>query len=222
MAQNITVTATSVNYDVADTIVLILLSGVFQTSFFQGSIGILNATTGCAFDYKIDRSFFTTSDLHVSVDPGAAASWLSFDPADFEFHGQVPSDLQPEMVILNITASERMQSQSQVFMIAIPRGDKEKTQAMGGSINSTIHGQAPPTAAGSRMRWLPAAVLVPITVVLRPLLMAFLYITKGKPGRSRRRNQPKKKISRPIMQESSWVTVSEGEMAGPIDRDPKR
>lgn len=58
VSRNLTVTATSVYYDVADTVVLILLPGVSQTTFFEGSIGTLNATTGGDLDYKIDNSFF--------------------------------------------------------------------------------------------------------------------------------------------------------------------
>lgn len=57
VSQNLTVIATSVYYDVANTVVLILLPGVSQTTFFQGSISTLNATTGGYFNYKIDRFF---------------------------------------------------------------------------------------------------------------------------------------------------------------------
>lgn len=219
VSQNLTVTATSVYYDVANTVVLILLPGISQTTFFQGSIGTLNATTGSDFDYKIDRSFFTRSGLLISVDLGATASWLSFDPANLKLHGSVPGDLKTEISILNMTASQGMQSQSQIFMIAIQEGSEEGRQDAGGPNNSTGHTASPSATSGSSKHWLPAAVLVPTAVILGLLLVALLYVRNRRLRRSNRgpRENPKKLvISRPIMQESSWITVSDGGRARAI------
>lgn len=212
VSQNLTVTATSVYYDVANTAVLILLPGVSQTTFFQGSIGTLNATTGSDFDYKIDRSFFTRSGLLISVDLGATASWLSFDPANLKLHGSVPGDLKPEISILNMTASQGMQSQSQVFMIAIQEGNEEGRQDAGGPKNRAVHTGSPSATSGSSKHWLPAAVIVPTAVISGLLLVALLYVRNRRLRRSKhgpRKNPKKLVISRPIMQESSWITVSD-------------
>lgn len=158
VSQNFTVTTMSVYYDIADTVVLIILPGVFQTTFFRGSIGTLNAITGSDFDYKIDRSFFTRSGLLLSVDLGATASWLSFDPANLKLHGSVPGDLTPNISILNMTASQGMQGQSQIFMIAIQEGNEEGKHDTGGPDNSTGHTTSPSATFGSSKHWLPAAV----------------------------------------------------------------
>lgn len=219
VSQNLTVTATSVYYDVADTVVLILLPGVSQTTFFYGSIGTLNATAGSDFDYKIDHSFFTGPDLLISVDLDATASWLSFDPANLKLHGSVPGDLKPEMAILNMTASQGMQCQSQIFMIAIQEGSERGRQDTRSTNNSSGHTTSPPATLGSSKHWLPAAVLVQTAVLLGLLLVALLYVRNRRLRRSKHgpRKSPKNLvISRPIMQESSWMTVSDGGRARAI------
>lgn len=176
VSQYFTVTAMSVYYDIADTVVLIILPGVSQTTFFRGSIGTLNAITGSDFDYMIDRSFFTRSGLLISVDLGATASWLSFDPANLKLHGSVPGDLTPNISILNMTASQGMQGQSQIFMIAIQEGNEEGKHDTGGPDNTTGHTTSPSATFGSSKHWLPAAVLVPTAAVLGLLLVALLYV----------------------------------------------
>lgn len=212
VSQNLTVTATSVYYDEAKTVVLILLPGVSETTFFEGSIGTLNATTGSDFDYEIDSSFFTTPGLLISVDLGATASWLSFDPDNLRIHGSVPVYLKPDIAILNMTASQGKQDQSQIFMIAIEDGNEEGKQDTGGPSNSTGHTTSPSAKFGSTKHWLPAAVLVPTAIVLGLLLVALLYrnrrLRRSKHGT--RKITKKLVISRPIMQESSWITVSDG------------
>lgn len=207
VSQNFTVTATSVYYDVANTIVLILLAGVSQTTFFRGSIGTLNAITGSDFEYEIGNSFFTTPGLLISVDLGATASWLSFDPDNLKLHGRVPADLKTEIAILSMTASQEKQGQSQIFMIAIQDGNEEEKQK-----KSTGHTTSPSTSFSSAKRWLPAAVVVPTAVVLGLLLVALLYRNRRlKRSKHGTRKLPKKLVcSQPIMQESSWITVSDG------------
>ena len=212
ISQKLTVTATSMYYDVANTIVLILLPGVSRTTFFRGSIGTLNALTGSDFDYEIGNAFFTTPGLLISVDLGAAASWLSFDPDHLKLHGSVPGDLKTEIAILNMSASQEKQSQSQIFMIAIEDGNKEGKQDTGGPNKSTGHTSSPSASFSSAKHWLPAAVLVPTAVVLGLLLVALLHrnrrLKRSKHGAGK---LPKKLVcSRPIMQESSWITVSDG------------
>lgn len=212
ISQKLTVTVTSMYYDVANTIVLILLPGVSRTTFFRGSIGTLNALTGSDFDYEIGNAFFTTPGLLISVDLGATASWLSFDPDNLKLHGSVPGDLKTEIAILNMTASQEKQSQSQIFMIAIEDGNKEEKQDTGGPNKSTGHTSSPSASFSSAKHWLPAAVLVPTAVVLGLLLVALMHrnrrLKRSKHGTGK---LPKKLVcSRPIMQESSWITVSDG------------
>ncbi|MCJ1466926.1 hypothetical protein MMC07_005548 [Pseudocyphellaria aurata] len=217
---NVTVTATDIYGDVANTIILVLLSESSTADFFQSSIGTLNATIGGDFDYKIDESLFAKPDLSVSADLGVAASWLSFDAANMKFHGSVPRDMQPQEDSVNLTVSQGTQSQSQVFKIAIGRGD-ETSQAIASPSastgpatpsSSTDHRQPALATSGgaSKKHWLPAAVIIPIAAVTGALLLAFLYVRKRKRRRrDETQNPSKEKISRPILQESSWVTVPE-------------
>ena len=226
MSQNITVTATDKYGDVANTVVLVLLSEGSPGSFFQSSIGTLNATIGSYFNYKIDHFLLASSDLVVSADLGMAAPWLSFDAANLNFHGSVPGDIQPQEDLVNLTASRGTQSQSQVFKIAIGKGDANSQVVVSPSGNtnatatsgSTGHRQPDFAQSGvSKKHWLPAAVIIPIAIVLGALLLAFLHTRKR---RRRRRagsqSPPKEMISRPILQESSWVTVPDDEMTGAL------
>lgn len=212
VSQNLTVTATSVYYDVANTIVLILLPGVSQTTFFRGSIGTLHATIGSDFDYEIGNSFSTTPGLLISVDLGATASWLSFDPDNLKLHGSVPGDLKTEIAILNMTATQGKQGQSQIFMISIEDGNEEGKQDTGGPNKSTGHNTSPSASFRSAKHWLPVAALVPTAVVLGLLLVALLFRNRRlKRSKHGTKKHPKKLVcSRPIVQESSWITVSDG------------
>ncbi|MCJ1422923.1 hypothetical protein MMC29_000803 [Sticta canariensis] len=232
VSQNITVTATNIYGDVANTVVLVLLSEVSPTSFFQSYIGTLNATIGSDFDYQIDHSFFSSSDIVVSADLGMAGSWLSFDAASLKFHGSIPSNIQPQEYSVNLTASQGTQSQSQIFKIDIERGDKNSqvisspggtTDGATTSSSTGIRQPAFTTSSVSKKHWLPAAVIIPVAVVLGALLLTLLH-TRAR--RRRRRDGPqspsKEKISRPILQESSWVTVPDNEMAGALASNYRR
>lgn len=231
VSQNITVTATNIYGDIANTVVLVLLPEVSPANFFQGYIGTLNATIGGDFDYKIDQSFLASSDLVVSVDLGVAASWLSFDAANLRFHGSVPSDIQSQEESVNLTASRGTQTQSQIIQIDIGRGNENgqvivsptgSTDAAATS-SSTGYGQPAFTAGGvSKNHWLPAAVIIPIAVVLGALILAFLHTRKRRRRRDRPQSPSKENISRPILHESSWVTVLDDEMTGALAPNHRR
>lgn len=223
-SQNITVTATDTYGDVAITVVQILLDGVSPVQFFQGPIGPLNAIIGDDFEYTLDNSLFTSANLEVSADLGNATSWLSFDPVALKFHGSVPSTIQPQQDLVNITASQGGQSQSQEVTIAIKRRDNNSSAKPSSSQNSEPTAvsspigpsKSPPATSAvgvaPKKHWLPAAVLVPIAIVLGFLIAALFYIRKRRQrrfGDEPFTHPPKEKISRPIAPDSSWVTVND-------------
>ncbi|MCJ1347957.1 hypothetical protein MMC31_006187 [Peltigera leucophlebia] len=104
-------------------------------------------------------------------------------------------------------------------MIAIQEGNEEGKQGSGGPNNSTGHTTSPPATFGPSKHWLPAAVLVPTAVILGLLLVALLYVRNRRLRHAKHgpRKIPKNPVvSRPIMQESSWITVSDGDRARAI------
>lgn len=225
MSQNVTVTATDRYGDVASTVVLVLLPGGSSANFFQSSIGTLNATIGSDFDYEIDHSFFASSELVISADLGVAASWLSFDAVTLRFHGSVPSDIQPQEVSVNLTASQATQIQFQIFKIAIGRGDENSqvivspsgnTDATATSSSKGLEQPAIIASGTSKKHWLPAAVIIPMAVVLGALILAFLRTRRRRRRRDVSQSPSREKISRPILQESSWVTVQDDELTGAL------
>ena len=226
MSQNITVTATDIYGDVAITVVLVMLSETDPKSFFRGSLGTLNATIGEDFDYQIDQALFTSADVVVSVDLGKAGTWLTFDSADMRLNGSLPSSVQPQQFLANITAREGSQSQSQTFIIAVNARDIDSSQSTSTWTQSAATGSPPRsdhtesshpislTKGGSKKRLLLAAILIPIAIILGALFLLFLYVRRRKPRgwRDGSQSPSKEKISRPILQESSWVTVPNNEM----------
>ena len=235
-SQNITVTATDSFGDVASTVVQILLSGATPVKIFQGPFEILNATIGDDFDYTLNSSLSMSSNLVVSADLGTATSWLKFDPAALRFHGSVPSSMQPQQDLVNITASQGGQSQSQELTIAIQKRDEKNSSESSPSKSSEPAAASSPTGpskspsanpiagAVSRKHWLPAAILIPIVIVLGILVIASLYVRKRRQRRMRDRppTPSKEKISRPIVQESSWITVPDNEIVETMDPSRKR
>lgn len=97
-------------------------------------------------------------------------------------------------------------------MIARQQGNEEGRQDAGGLNNRTGHTGSPSATSGSSKHWLQAAVLVPTAVILGLLLVALLYVRNKRLRCSKhgpKENLKKLVISRPIMQESSWITVSD-------------
>ena len=235
VSQELTITATDVYGDKANTTVLIQASNR-SLGFFNSPIQTLNATSGTDFQYMLNRSLLTRPDLIVTADLGLAASWLKFDPDTLSFSGTVPNGVQSQQALINVTASQGAESQSQLFAILINGNFTNTTQ---NSINPSTNTDLSPNPRStsnndlsaqrshkqgiSRKHWLPAAIVVPIVMVVCLLSLAFLCHRKRRPMYSSPRPHPppKEKISRPIPKDSSWITVQENENEKPNDQDTR-
>lgn len=233
--RNITMTVTDVYGDTASTILLVQVSNS-SSNLFQGSVGLLNATSGSDFDYTIDRSVFASPDVEVAVDLGENTPWLKFDASALRLYGRVPKDIETQKILLNITANLGSQTESQVITIDIGRGteggggesDKsgKSTSAVASSSSIKSSETSPATSVATskpRRKWLPAVILLPIAMALAALILVCVY------KRKRRRRTfddstklEKDEISRPMEQEASWLTIREDETMGQPGPTQKR
>lgn len=220
--QNFTVTAKDKYGDIAKTIICIQFSRV-SLGFFLGPFEKLNATAGLDFDYTIDRTLFVNGNISVSVNLGNAEPWLKFDPHTLRFYGEVPTDLRPQEDAMNVTVTQGSESQSQTMLIAVG-----EFQNNGGSIsttspnaidssptgNSESSQATPPVGTITQKHWLPAAIIVPLVVVIAFVLSGFLLVRKKRKRRFLIENNcpSEEEISRPMPMDDSWITIQENEV----------
>ncbi|KAL8720242.1 MAG: hypothetical protein Q9225_002874 [Loekoesia sp. 1 TL-2023] len=226
--QNITVTATDIYGENATTTIILQVATNGTTNLFQGPLGIVNATVGQGFDYTFNKSIITASEAEMSVDLGAASSWLKFDQTNLELSGHVPSDLEPQDIILNVTLSQGSTSQSEPLTINVESATHSSNSRSTGTPNASVSSQSvavSPTSTsssesqnteqdstGHRTR-VAAAIAVPVAIVCLFLIFACCFVC-------RRRRRPEKtwlsvserKISRPFRTETASDRESIGEM----------
>ena len=233
-SQNISITATDIYGDNANITILVQVDST--STLFQGTLGSVNATIGSAFSYNISSTLFTGSGVQVSVDLGNTSSFLSFDSKTWEIQGQVPSDLDPQQDLLNVTATQGSQSQSQtltldvVHMSVRSKGQTTSSQSLTtratSTSSSTPKSQSP--AAGSSSgatssKKVAAAVTIPLVILLGALLVLCCCVRRKRQRKAREALSPsKEKISRPIVAEESSFTEPEVETAEQIENRHKR
>lgn len=236
-SRNVTITATDVYGDTASTKLLVQVSNN-SSSLFRGSIGILNATAGSEFVYTIDRSILASPDVEVAVDVGENFDWLKFDASTLRLYGRVPKDIDAQKALLNITARLRSQTESRVITIGIGRDlegsgegsdklNKSTSTSTGASPSSTKKGEnSSATSAAtpkSKRKWLPAVILLPIAVALAALIFICIYKRKRRQRSFDDSEKPEKdEISRPMEQDTSWLTIREDEAVEQPRRTQKR
>lgn len=234
-SRNVTVTVTDVYGDTASIILLIQISNN-SSSLFRGSIGILNATFESDFAYTIDRSVLASPDVEVTVDLGENTNWLKFDASALRLYGRVPKDIGSQKTLLNITAHLGSQTESQVITIDVGRGTERSGGESDNSSKSTSAGASPSSNTSvenssgtsvatprSRRKWLPAVIFLSIAMALAALILVCVFM------RRRRRKLfdeseklEKDEISRPMEQDTSWLTIREDEAVGRPQPTQKR
>ncbi|KAL8842935.1 MAG: hypothetical protein Q9170_000340 [Blastenia crenularia] len=175
--QTLTVTATDIYGENAIATVTLQTTTNGSVSLFGGPLGSVNATIGGDFDYTFNKTTLAASKAMTAVGLGNATSWLRFDQSNLELSGRVPSNLEPQAIILNVTLTLGSSSQSEPLTIEIESAthsansrstDQPKAGASSSSVAST------PTSASSgrqdtgedkrtRRARTAAAIAVPIT-----------------------------------------------------------
>lgn len=226
LQQNFTVTATDRFGDSASTVVLIQVTGNSSATLIS-PITTLKAAIGTNFTYPLNNSLLSIKGINVTVNPGTASAWLEFDSNSLELYGHVPSNLKPQTVQFNVSATEGSQSQSQIVNINVTCESTACpiTASHSGTPGATVSANAVSSAAGNASKtWIAAAVILPIATLIGLLTLCFCRHA----NRCRLRVGPKMKttqkfmISRPV--EGEKIGSSKA-LAGPIwdrERDQER
>ncbi|KAI4168135.1 MAG: hypothetical protein LQ343_006626 [Gyalolechia ehrenbergii] len=227
--QNIIVTATDIYGETATTTVVLQITTDESRTTFAGSLGTVDATIGEDFEYTFNKSTITTKAV-ISVNLGAASAWLKFDQRNLELNGRVPSNLQPQDIILNVTLSQGSTSQSETLTIrlesATHTSNSRSTETPDPGVSSSSAASSPTSSPSSssqdtqqdlrkhRAR-VAVAIAVPIVTICLFLIFACCFLR-----RRRRRAEKtwlsastsKRKISLPFLSEKASGTGSVGEM----------
>jgi axial budding pattern protein 2 len=141
-SQNISVSATDVYGNSANTTILLQIT----STLFTRTIGNVNATIGHDFSYSFSRSLFTDSSVQVSVDLGNAFSWLGYDPSTMRLQGHVPSNTNPQQVLLNVIASEGPMSDDQTLTIIVSDDDGQMAPQTSSSSAAVVGATSSPSS----------------------------------------------------------------------------
>lgn len=212
---NFTVLATDKYGDQASTTICLITSGNASGTLLPNQLNSVNATIGSTFAYSLAGK--TSSDLNVQMSVDLSdAPWLAFEPTTRFLQGNVPSSLKPGQVLLNVTATNKTDSQSATLTINIVQaGINIQGQSTGGpsvtSINvSPTSTGGTHTAAASRSDderqkkgRMAAAVILPLLAALAFLLLLCWCRRRRRMSRQGYMQPTKEQISRPLP--LSWV-----------------
>ncbi|MCJ1351333.1 MAG: hypothetical protein MMC33_001317 [Icmadophila ericetorum] len=226
-SQNISVLATDIYGDEANTTILISVQS--PLNLIYGTIGILVAAIGSEFNYSFSRPLFPVTGSSIAIDLGTTGSWLHFDTTTLSLSGNVPTNLKPQTDQLNLTVSKGNQIQSQVFSIALILGMKGTATStyilpsQSGGVSSTVNpnptSTAYPSSSIDDSSTLKKAIAVAVSVPLVVMCLIGLYWCLRKRGRKGSSEScirtAKRKISRPLCQEKA---ADQDELEYPILR----
>ena len=173
--QNFTVSATDYYGDSASTIVLLQMAANSSLDILM-PFPTLNATIAASFNYNLNASLAcdpNSAGVDISIDSGAAAGWLTYNPSAMALQGNVPASLKPQSVQVTVTASQGNQSQSEILSIVLGCANGTKcpdTNSNGASGNTTSAGASSSGVSKDR-RWIPAAVILPVFAVIAAVLL---------------------------------------------------
>ena len=160
-------------------------------------IGTANATIGSEFAYKLGQ-MINALDAQLAVELGVASAWLEFDAQSKVIKGQIPKDIRPQQIFVNITASLDNQTQSELLTIAI---QSSRTAPI---TSESSHPTAQSTAAVKppsrfKKRIIPAIVVPSIAFVALCLFLGFVV-------HNRRRKQTRGRSLQILRETSSGLS----------------
>ncbi|KAL9131775.1 MAG: hypothetical protein Q9217_000380 [Psora testacea] len=224
--QNFTVTVTDAYGDSASIVAILQKSDSSPTALLN-PIGAANATIGSDFVYQL-KNIVNAPGAQVTIDLGTASAWLKYDRDALVIKGHLPNGLVPQQLLINVTATQDTESQSEILTIAVQNADQAGSSATETAPSSSTSGtregsQATVAAPRSRERvqrgWIAAAVILPLAACLR---MAYLFACCWKRRRRLERrtyidgsaSTSRAYISQPINDEGKQLASEKGEMSG--------
>lgn len=236
--ENFTVTATDIYGDTASTVVILLRASATSSNALIRPIGALNATIGSDFVYDLNKTL-TNPNTALTVDLRTASPWLTFNPDTSELRGHVPSDLKPQQIVINITATQGSQSSSQLSTINVvdPSGKaggsstvNAQPSARSGPGSNDQAGASVSGAWASRHKGVIAGTVVAALVVALVALILCCCLLKRRARRAKRTysfTSSEPGISGPgpvVIEKTQTITEepAEIEMSGALDAEKKR
>ena len=200
---NFTVAIIDMYGDQATTTVCLLAAKAPGSPLFLVPIEPINATVGTTFEYSLAEVVDPDPALQITVDL-EEAPWLQYNPETLKIQGQVPSNLDPGHVSVNITVSGTVRSQSQALQINLDRdaGEASSQPASESAATTTTSEVTVPSASATQARTqedassssnhqrkngLIAAGVVPLVIVIG-ILSLFCWC------RRRRKQQQSRKL----------------------------
>ncbi|ODM21741.1 hypothetical protein SI65_02585 [Aspergillus cristatus] len=178
--ENVTISITDVNEDVANMIVSLQYSQLF----LDGVAGC-DATIGEDFSYTFDESILTDDSVGLEVNSDEQLlSWLHYDAGKKKLHGSVPEDANSQKYTVDLTATKGSTKDTRKFTIDVAEAGQHDHTDTDKSVES---GSATGTGGNSHQKKagiIAIAVIIPCVFVASAIVLFFCWRRKRKGGSS--------------------------------------
>lgn len=178
--ENVTISITDVNEDVANMIVSLQYSKLF----LDGVAGC-DATIGEDFSYTFDESILTDDSVGLEVNSDERLpSWLHYDAGKKKLHGFVPEDASSQKYTVDLTATKGLTKDTRKFTIDVAEAGQHDHTNTDKSVES---GSATGTGGNNHQKkagTIAIAVIIPCVFVASAILLFFCWRRKRKGGSS--------------------------------------
>ncbi|KAL8776224.1 MAG: hypothetical protein Q9213_008350, partial [Squamulea squamosa] len=230
-SQNVSIAATDIYGEIAVTTIILLVETTSKPDLFSSTLGTVNATVGAEFEYEFKKTIANAPDAMLAVDLGPASSWLHYDHVNPKLSGRVPSDLQPQDIVLNVTLSQGLEIQSEPLTISIQdstqsaNGRSIDTPGPSASSSSVVASSKPVPSSqqtasslqGNNSR-VAAAIAVPVITICLILILGCCIVARRRRRKTERDwlSEQKRKVSRPFL----FDELRDEERTGPLIEKP--
>lgn len=200
-SRNITITAKDIYGNVATTSIEVYL----QSGVFTGPMTDLEATIGQPFSYSLDRSILAETSIQTNSETTPPTPWLTFNPRDLKWDGNVPRDTQSGQITVTLAAtSTPMQtSASQTFKINLLESEntsKPDHPETVGSLQSDTSAK-PRSHKRTNKAVVIVAIVIPVAALMVTMIFLWCRVRKHRKRNRRIAGVAKATISRPIKQD---------------------
>lgn len=174
--ENVTVSVTDTNEDVAKLIVSLKYSDLFEDD-----VTGCDATIGKDFSCDLKQTILADESVSLDVDMGQQPSWLHYDADNKSLHGHVPDDTSPQKYIVDLTATDGSSEDTRKFTVDIAEAghhDHRNDQTVQADSASDGGNSGGPDRRRSGI--IAVAVIVPCVVVGSIIALFFCWRRKRK------------------------------------------
>lgn len=174
--ENITISITDTNEDVAKMVV----SLDYSQLFLDGVAGC-DATIGEDFSYVFDQSVLTDDSAHLEIN-SQLPSWLHYDAKNKKLYGHVPADANAQKHVIDLTATKGSTEDTRKFTVDVAEAGHHDHSDTDKTVES---GSATGTGGDShrkRAGIIAIAVIIPCVFVASVIVIFFCWRRKRKEG----------------------------------------